>query len=311
MVRAAPAHFLLVLVQFLFATFPVAGKMAFGGYAPLAVAVWRVLFGGLVLMLLAMRIHPRRWRLGRHLRRTFLLSLFGVSINQIFFIEGLERSTAVTAGFMMGVIPVATYGFALLAGQERLRPTRAAGLLTALVGALLLIGAGAANGSGSDPLLGNALLFCNSLSYALYLVLARPLLEEVPSLVLTAWTFVLAIPVVVLAALGTPWTPAGDALRPTLALAWILVFPTALNYFLISWALVRLPASVIAAYIYLQPALGMILAVVLLGESVMPEQIMGGVLVMAGIWLTSRRRGGGRSTEGGGLPDLREVSDPG
>jgi len=294
---------LLVLVQLFFATFPVAGKLAFEGFDPLAVAIWRVLFGGSVLFALAVRIHPGSWRLGPHLRRTFLLSLFGVSINQIFFIEGLQRSTAVTAGFMMGVIPVATYGFALLAGQERLRPGRAAGLVTALAGAMLLIGSGAVGGEGSDPLLGNALLFCNSISYALYLVLARPVLKEVPSLVLTAWTFVLAIPVVALAAMGTAWLPRGPALQPVGALAWILIFPTALNYFLISWALVRLPASVIAAYIYLQPALGLVLAVWLLGEAVLPAQIAGGLLVMVGIWLTSRRRAGGASpqAEGGAV----------
>ena len=232
----ASAHVVLILVQFLFATFPIAGKLAFEGFHPLAVAVWRVAFGAAVLLPLAWRLHPTAWRLGRDGPRVFLLSFFGVSLNQVMFIEGLSRSSAVTAGFMMGIIPVATYGFALLFRQERFNLLQGLGLMTALVGALTLVifGAGSSEG-GADTLLGNCLLLGNALSYSFYLVLARPVLARMPSLVITAWTFVLALPIVPLAAWAAPWSMQGSSLEPLGALVWILIFPTTLCYFLISW----------------------------------------------------------------------------
>jgi drug/metabolite transporter (DMT)-like permease len=103
-----------------------------------------------------------------------------------------------------------------------------------------------------------------------------------------AWIFVLAVPVVPLIAWGRPWYPPDAILKSKLSLLWILLFPTILAYFLNSWVLSRVSASVTAVYIYLQPVLSSVAAVIILRESFGQRELLCAVLVFAGIQLVSR-----------------------
>ena len=110
---------LLIVVQLCFGVFPAVGKIAMqpGAFSPKAVLVWRLAVGSAVLMALAV------WRHGRaalppraELARLFGLSLLGVIINQLLFLEGLQRTTTVNAGLLITVIPVATTAIAVVLG---------------------------------------------------------------------------------------------------------------------------------------------------------------------------------------------------
>ncbi len=140
-----------------------------------------------------------------------------------------------------------------------------------------------------EHLLGNLLILVTAISYSLYLVLARPLLTRRPPLVVVAWIFVLAVPIVPLIAWGRPWYPPNAILTAKLSLLWILLFPTILAYFLNSWVLSRVSASLTAVYIYLQPVLSSVAAVIILRESFGQRELLCAVLVFAGIQLVSRR----------------------
>ncbi len=283
------SHLSLLLVQVIFASLPVAGKLALEGFDRLAIAAWRVLVGAAFLILAARLLHPDRWWLSaRETVWALVLSILGVTINQVFFIEGLSRSTAVNVGLIIAIIPICTYAFALLLGQETFSYSRGLGMFLALAGTgQLFIFRGAE--ISPEHLLGNLLILVTAISYSLYLVLARPLLTRRPPLVVVAWIFVLAVPVVPLIAWGRPWYPPDAILKAKLSLLWILLFPTILAYFLNSWVLSRVSASVTAVYIYLQPVLSSVAAVIILRESFGPRELLCAVLVFAGIHLVSRR----------------------
>jgi len=284
-------HLALFAVQLCFGLFPIFGRFVFesGAFTPWALASWRMLFGGVVLFAFALALHGRGiWPGWKELPGLFVLSLLGVSVNQVLYLNGLERSTAVNAGVVMCLIPVFTFLLAALVRQERFSAVRALGVLVSLGGALLWY-LGERPELVADYAFGNFLMAINPLCYSVYLVASRPFLRRIPTLVFMAWVFLFA-------ALCTPAIAAGEDLVPAQAgasawwaLAYILVFPTAIGYLLNVYALRRLRASTTGIYVYLQPFFAGVAGTVLLGEEITPALLAAGFAIFAGIYLVARR----------------------
>jgi len=307
--RAEPSaglapHLALVVVQTCFGLSPifVIWACAPGAFTPFAVGVWRMLFGAGVLALTAWLWFRPAFRIQRgDLPRFVACALLGVVVNMTLYLEGLARSTAVNAGLVMCLIPVFTFLVAAAVRQERFHWVRALGIGVSLVGASLLFWAErpeliAAHG------VGNALMALNTLCYACYLVCVRPLTRRYPPLVVIAWVFVLSAaftPFLVLRSTsGSPlapgaaveefFFPAASGARAVWALLFVLVFPTALAYFLNSFALARVRASTTAVYVYLQPIVTAVAGILLLGEELTDVMLVAGALVFLGIFLVVR-----------------------
>jgi drug/metabolite transporter (DMT)-like permease len=276
-------HAALVVVQVCFGLLPVFAKHA-EGFTPRAIAAWRIGAGALVFAVLAGAVHGRRALPARgDLLRLQACSLLGVSLNQVFFLEGLERSTAVNAGLMMLLIPVFTFLIAVLVRQERFAPRRGLGILLAFAGAAWLVGQRDPD-LGRPHLLGNALMAVNTLCYSVYLVASRPLARRYPPLVLIAWVYGLSawtIPCIADPATLLPHAPA----RGWVALALILLFPTILAYLLNTFALARVAASTTAVYVFLQPLVSGSAGVFVLGEPFGSGAALAAAAMVAGIWL--------------------------
>jgi drug/metabolite transporter (DMT)-like permease len=260
-----------------------------GAFTPFSISVWRIGFGAASLLAIALLRHgraaiPRR----RDLPVLLLCSFLGVTANMALYLEGLSRSTATNAGLMMCLIPVFTFAIAAAARHERFQPSRAVGVLVALFGVSMLHWAEAPE-LAREHGLGNLLMVLNTLSYATYLVISRPLLARYPPLVLIAWVFVLAVPF-------APWLARGERLLPQAgagawwALAFILVFPTSVAYLLNTFALARLRASTTAMYVYVQPLITGLGSRIVLGEQLTRGTVLSAACVFVGIWLVARGR---------------------
>lgn len=282
-------HGALLVVSFCFATFPVAGKWAMFGFEPRAISVWRVVVAALVLMTLAYRKHPNEMRMsGRDLLQAFWLSLLGVSVNQVLYIEGLKRASATNAGLFMCLIPVLTYGISVLFGREALVLRKVFGLFLAMTGVAVLFVFRRSN-QAADSLLGYVLVVLNATSYSVYLVLAKPMLKRKPALVVIAWVFLFGAAVVPLMSLDVAWAPEASG-RAWVALAWILLFPTITSYGLNTWALERTEASIVGIYVCLQPIINMFLAALLLSERLKWPSAVAALLVLLGVYFVTRAR---------------------
>jgi drug/metabolite transporter (DMT)-like permease len=294
----ASAHWALIVVQLCFGLFPVFGKLALapGGFGPLAIAGWRMLFGGVALFALALVVHGRKTFVGvRDLALLFCASLLGVTLNMVFYLEGLSRSTPNNATLIMGLIPVFTFTIAVAVKSERLSGLRALGVAIALLGASLRF-FDAQPDLAVDHVLGNALMALNALCYAAYFVLSRPLLARLPALVVIAWVFLLSVPFVPLFAYGQDFFPATAGPRMWWSLAFILVFPTLVAYVLNIYALARVKASTTAIYIYVQPLITGIASLFMLNEEPTLSMLASAVCVFAGIWLVARKPAAGTGT---------------
>jgi drug/metabolite transporter (DMT)-like permease len=288
--RDARVHAALIVVQFGFGAFPVAAKLILDTVSPLALAAVRVLFATPLLFLRAYHLEgitPQR----RDLPLLALLGLLGVASNQILFIVGLNWTTASDAALLMPTIPVFAVAIGAATGLERVSAARVTGIALSVAGALVVLDPTRFS-FGDRGVLGDGLLLANCLCYAAYLVLLRPMLRRLPPLTVTAWVFLFGGAAVVL--VGGPAlasTSFGDlGGRGWAALAFIVLWPTLLNYALNTWAVRRSSPSLAASYVTSQPVIAALLAVPLLGESIGLRALVGFAAISGGLLMAAGPR---------------------
>jgi len=164
------------------------------------------------------------------------------------------------------------------------------GIALAGVGALLIIGVEGISGS-TRSLLGALMITCNCMAFALYLVLSKPLMAYLPARAVVARMFavgvVLMLPLAAYPLLTEHWTTLPP--RAWLALLAVIAGPTVVAYLLNAWALTHADSSLVAAYIYVQPILTIVLAAVFLEETIRPTAIVAAVLIIAGVGVAGGR----------------------
>ena len=291
-------HVALLVVQLAFASGAIAGKLALNreGVDPTALACIRALGGAIVFQLVAFVARARRRgpavdapRITRadHLRLA-LYAVLGVCVNQAFFLHGLKRGTATSTTLLAATIPVFTAAVAVIARQERIRARTAIGITLATAGVVTLTGV-------RDVSIGNLLVTINSLSYAIYLVGVRPLLQRHGATTVIAWVFtygaLLMLPFGALSIVrdAPHWSTNG-----ALLVAWFIAVPTVVAYLANAWALARARSSLVAGYIYLQPLLVTLTARAWLGEQLTPRLLIAGAAILTGLAVIATRARGAR-----------------
>ena len=276
----------LTVIQVLFGVHYLAGKIVLREIEPRAWAVLRVA-GSAVLLVALAGLMRRRFPVGaRDLALLAVFSLFGVSINQVCFVEGLARTTAIHSAIINTLIPAWTLLFAVLLRREQMTALKAASLVLACAGVLLVIRPERATLS-SATFVGDLLTMVNSMSYSFFLVVSKRTMHRVDALAATALMFVFGT--VPIAAFGLSSLAATDLSAVSAAAWWwgafIVAFPTAAAYVLISWTLARAEASLVALFVYLQPVIATILGVLVAGERLSSRTVAGALLIFAGVYL--------------------------
>jgi drug/metabolite transporter (DMT)-like permease len=292
----ALVNVVLVLVQVMFASMAIAGKLVFPEIPPQGLVVIRVA-GAFTVLLLAHLITGReRVHGGRDWVMLAIVGFLGVTANQNMFLMGLERTTAINASILVTTVPIFTVLYSVLSRQEQASAPKIGGIAIAGIGVLYLIGPDRVS-LAPNLALGNGLVVMAMACYSGFLVLSKPLLRRYDTLTVILWAMFFGL-------LGT--LPVGLAtlsrVRPTevplgiwALVVYIVLVPTIGAFFLSAWALKRSSSQLVAAYIYLQPLVTASVAPsVLEGERVTTRMIMAGLAIFAGlalvIWGESRRR---------------------
>lgn len=281
----------LIAVQLFFGSTPVVGKVVLAVVPPVAVVGFRVGVTALVLVIFqAVRGRMHLKEKGDYLRLA-VLSLFGVTFNQLFYITGLSLTTAVDAALLMVTIPIFTLTVGAVAGTERLRRHKVIGIILAAAGVVFIIHPERAAFSG-DTTFGDALLLVNCLSFGIYVATSKSVVTRNGAFRSMMWVFVFAALICVPVGFWSYSSVDSELVTPTI---WLLLFhlailSTAAPYLLNAWALARVDPSTLAVFVYLQPLIGFLLAVGFLGERIDSTFVAAAVLIFAGVFLVTRRR---------------------
>lgn len=287
--RSSP-YTALLAAQVFFGSLPVIGKVVLKTAPAIGLVGFRVgvtAFGLIVIQAIRGRFwlvnKNDYWRLG-------VLSLFGITFNQLLFITGLSLTKASNTSLLAVTIPVFALTVGAIIGAERLSSIKIVGIVLAAVGVLLIIDPRNASFSSATTL-GDLLIVLNSLSYGIYVAISKSVITRNGVFRSMMWVFIFAA--ILCVPLGA-WSFSRvdmSVISPAiwLLMVYIAIGATAAPYLLNAFALARVQASTVAVFVYLQPIIGFLLAVIFLGEQIGTLFIMAALLIFAGVFLVSKK----------------------
>ncbi|HEY5208813.1 MAG TPA: DMT family transporter [Stellaceae bacterium] len=211
-----------------------------------------------------------------------------------FIFVGLNHTTASRAVVFVYFAPfVVAIGIHLLVPSERLGLRQIVGLICAFGGIVLAFGDGFTHGAG-HTLLGDGMSLIGGVLWGATTVTIRVWMPSISANKVLFYQLVVSAILLMLMSLAVG-EPRFTHPSPLVwaSLTWqivIVAFATYLGWF---WLITRYPAAKLSAFSFLAPLFGLVFGAVLLGEPVTPLLIAAMALVAFGIWLVSRRGGGG------------------
>ncbi|HYV18576.1 MAG TPA: DMT family transporter [Verrucomicrobiae bacterium] len=256
---------------------------------PLAVAAARAAGGLVVFVVFLLLLDGPRGFAWPRLKRAAPLGLLGVFANQVFFIEGLKRTSASHSAVLIALLPLYVLLMSLLSRQERLTRWKAAGIAAAF-GGVVLVAAGHGADSGGATLWGDLITMCGGIAFAAYTVAGRPVVRDLGPLRTTALAFAGGGTAILLVAAPAARRQEWRSLTPAAhwGLLYVVVGATVLAYVLYYLALDRLEPSKVAVFMYLQPVFAALLATFVTGERLTLRFVTGGALILAGVLIAER-----------------------
>lgn len=223
--------------------------------------------------------------------RFLLCALTGVAINQLLFIKGLTLTTPVHAALLILITPVFILMIAVIAGNEKMSLIKLLGLLLGIGGSALLILSKENSGIGSDVLLGDVLVVINAISYALYFILVKPLMQKYSALHVIRWVFTFGIVLITPFCWGqfsnTNWDAFG--IEQFAALLFIVLGATFFAYLFTVYGLQHLSASAAGAFIYLQPVFSSLFSFLFFREEMSWPKIVAALLIFSGVFFVNKK----------------------
>jgi drug/metabolite transporter (DMT)-like permease len=259
--------------------------------APLAAPAVRFLLAGIVLAGFALATEGRipRPQTGTEWGIVSGLAMTGIFLYALCFFYGLKHITAGRGALVVALNPVVVALAAWFLGQERMTPAKVAGVTIALAGCLTVIGNG-------DPFalmhgavgIGEWLIIGCVLCWTAYTFIGRRATQTLSPLGATLWASLLGALLLAVTAL----IQGGTDLRDWSAAVWasvvfLAIGGTALGFTWFADGVKRLGAARASAFVNLVPVFAVLQAAILLDERLGLAVLGGGLLVIAGVWLTT------------------------
>jgi drug/metabolite transporter (DMT)-like permease len=267
------------------------GKIALAEMNVGAMVLYRFAFATLGLLPLLVTHRPRfsaaEWR------TLALASLLGVPMLYLFEFRGLTMTTVSHGSLMVGVTPMVLALGAVLLTHERLPAIGWIALVASTVGAALIALGGSHKPTAHGPSVAGDVIIGGSTVLALFwILLNKRLMQKHNPITVTAWGILLGTLMLAL------WVPLAWGLPPVHGVsrsAWLALIASGLlctttTTLLWNWGLTQVPASQAGVLLNMEPLIGSLLGIYLLGEHLGLLAWLGGALILAAaIVLTTRR----------------------
>jgi len=285
------AHVSLFIAQVIYAlNYVVAKDLMPYAIKPIGLVMLRIVGAFILFWTFSFFIKPEKIEKA-DLKKLMVLALFGVCINQVFFIYGLSLTKPINSAIIMVSNPIAVMLFTIIVFKERLTVFKITGLALGVTGALLLLLFKDKFSFGSETLIGDLMTLINSLSWAIFVVMAKPYMIKYQTITVMKWLFLFGF--IYMAPFGLPAIYEVDWLHLSsnmlFGMAFVVVGTTFLAYLLNMYALKALSSSVVSMYIYFQPFLATLIAVSLGKDDITPIKIISALCIIFGVFLVSKK----------------------
>lgn len=228
-----------------------------------------------------------------------LLLLAFLGVTSYFWVQytGLSLTTATNASLILATAPIFVAILASWQLGEKLSREKTAGIILAFIGVIGVV----ANGSlaslfDSKYLAGNLLMLFNAMCWATFTITSKKMTVKYSPLIVTGYITMLG---------GLMFVPIGmlngvlDQVTTISGIGWLVIMFLAIfcsigGYLGWQYALSKVEATKTAIFLYLQPLVTVLVAILLLGEKLTGLTVLGGALILSGVTMTmkERKRGG-------------------
>ena len=263
----------------------IVAKVALREFPPLLLMGVRSILAA--LLILPVYLFRPRMHLGRRdVVRLIGIGIFGVALNQLFFVIGISCTTVTHAALMLGLTPVLVLLIAGSLKMERITVSKVAGMAVAISGVAIL----QTTHTGAPSAVGDSFIFLASLTFAVFTVMGKRSATTYDAITVNTFAYVgsavALLPLTISQARTVPL--AGISLTAWLCLLYMAAFASVLCYLIYYYAIRRMAPSRVSAFSYFQPLLASLMAVFWLGEQVSLSLVAGGAVIFTGVILVER-----------------------
>jgi drug/metabolite transporter (DMT)-like permease len=289
--NALKGHIALFLAQVIYAlNYSIAKGLMPTFISPMSIVFFRLIGACILFWLLSLFVKIQKVE-KKDLIKMAWLSLAGMVFNQVFFIFGLSITTPINSSIIMISNPIMVFIFTLFLLRERISIAKFSGLCMAVIGAFMILRYRGNFEVGSDTIVGDILTFGNAALWGIFIVTAKPIMQKYDTITAMCWMFLFAslfiIPMGISSALKTDFsifTP-----HAIFGLGFVIVATTFLAYLLNVYGLEVLSPNTVSAYIYLQPFLASLFAIMMNEDKMTPTKLFSGLLIISGLFLINKK----------------------
>ncbi|WP_298754059.1 DMT family transporter [uncultured Psychroserpens sp.] len=257
---------------------------------PFALVVLRV--GGATLLFWLTGLFLKREKIDKKDYFTFFLgAMFGVAINMLLFLKGLELTTPIHASVIVTITPIIILVLSSFFLSEKITKLKVLGVVLGFCGGVLLTLLGKSTRIGDNVPLGNLFIFINAISYSIYIIIIKKLTSKYHPFTLIKWLFLIGLVLV----LPFGYTEATEIQWETftpyvwLSVLFVVVGATFATYVLNPFALRSLKASTVGVFIYLQPVIAGMFAIIMGVDAISPVKLIAMLLIFSGVYLVTKK----------------------
>jgi len=222
----------------------------------------------------------------------FFASIFGIALNMLTFFKGLEYTTPIHASVIMVVVPIIVLILSAFFLKEKIVSSKVIGIILGLSGAVVLSVYGKATEGSENILLGNSLVFINAVSYSIYIIIIKKLATKYHPFTFIKWLFLFGSILVLPFGFNELQEVSLQTFSPYIifAISFVIVGATFSTYLLNPIALRQLKASTVSTFLYIQPVIAGIFAIIMGSDSLNFVKCIAALLIFAGVYLVSKNK---------------------
>ena len=200
------------------------------------------------------------------------------------FLYGLSLTTSVNGSIIFCMLPILTLTISVVRGAEKASFGKILGLILSIVGIALTINLSDFSISQSS-LKGDLILLSGTIFWAAYYSFGKGFLQKYDNLWVTTWMFFISGIVLLILNFKTFINLNLPEMTPELigSILFTIFGATGLAYYLTNTTLKRLPATISALAVYIQPVIAGIVGVLFLHESITINIVIGDLLIISGV----------------------------